>query len=153
MKAIGAHVKIQDSRYLVGLVVVEDGRVGDGLTLPAPADRDVAGQLDELYEWVADIVAQQSPEDFAIRVAELSAGAALDLARRAEGAILAGARHGGAPTCSLWSRQLLSKPLTGAGQAKAKEIRDAVGNHVDRVPSSAVLVEAVCAAVACGAGW
>jgi hypothetical protein len=42
--------------------------------------------------------------------------------------------------------------LTGAASAKAQEIRDAAGNHVDRVPSSQVLIEAVCAAVACGAG-
>lgn len=152
MRAVGAHVKIDDGRYLVGLSVIDGGRIVAELTYPAPADRDEAGQLNELYEWVSDAVATHGPDEVALRIAEYQAlGAPLDLARRAEGVVLAGARQGGAPKVSRWSRKGLVKPLGARGE-KAKDVRDAVPSHLARAPSAGVLTEAACAAVACGAG-
>lgn len=148
MRTVGAHVKIDDGRYLVGLSVIEGGRILDEVTYPAPADRDEAGQLNELYEWVSDVVAKHMPGAFALRIAELqSLGTRTDLTRHAEGAVLAGARRGGASTVSQWSRQKLVKPL-GAEGKKANDVRAAVVAHLDRAPTVGVLTEAACAAVA-----
>lgn len=152
MKAIGAHIKVDDGRYLAGLSVVDDGRLVAELTYPAPADRDEAGQLNELYEWVAGVVAKHRPEAFALRIAEFQAlGLPIDVARHAEGAMLAGARQGGASNISHWSRQKLIKPL-GAPGKKAEDVRQAVPSHLDRAPEPGLLTEAACAAVAAGAG-
>jgi len=152
MRAVGAHVKIEDGRYLAGLAVIENGLIVAEVTFPAPADRDEAGQLHELYEWVAGIVAKHRPDEFALRSAEFqTVGLRTDLARHAEGALLAGACHGGASSVSQWSRQKLIKPLGATGK-KAEDVRDAVPAHLDRAPGPGVLTEAACAAVAAGAG-
>lgn len=149
MRTIGAHVKIEDGRYVVGLSVVEDGVLVAELTYPAPADRDEAGQLNELYEWVADAVSKHHPDKFALRCAELqNLGARADLTRHAEGVVLAGARHVGTSDITQWSRQKLIKPLGATGK-KAEDLRAAVPTHLDRDPTRGVLTEAACAAVAC----
>jgi hypothetical protein len=149
MRTIGAHVKIADGRYVVGLSVVEDAVLLAELTYPAPADRDEAGQLNELYEWVTDAIGSHHPDKFALRCAELhTVGARADLTRHAEGVVLAGAREGGASDVSQWSRQKLIKPLGAAGK-KAEDLRAAVPAHLDREPTRGVLTEAACAAVAC----
>jgi hypothetical protein len=152
MRVIGAHVKIEDGRYIAGLSVIEDGCIVAELTYPAPADRDEAGQLNDLYEWAGGVVGKHHPDEFALRTAEFQAiGLRTDLARHAEGALLAAARHGGALAVSQWSRQKLIKPLGATGK-KAEDVRDAVPAHLDRAPGSGVLTEAACAAVAAGAG-
>jgi hypothetical protein len=152
MRAVGSNVKIEDGRYLAGVAVIESGLVVAEVTFPAPADRDEAGQLSELYEWVASVVAEHRPDEFALRIAEFQTiGLRTDLVRHAEGVLLAGARHGGASRVSQWSRQKLIKPLGAAGK-NAEDVRDAVRAHLDREPRPGVLTEAACAAVAAGAG-
>lgn len=106
MKYVGAAVRVSKKRYSAALILVEDGHVVQQVPLPAPTESGPK-RLSELHDRTRDFVSQTKPNLFALKAFEGRAGK--DEARRAEGAMIAGAASQG---------PLLIQVLVGAGMWK-----------------------------------
>lgn len=145
MIALGAFVRIAGGRYVVGFAWV-DGRVLlDTDTFPAPADRDEAGQLGELWGRTEGVLAEAQPDLFVVKTSEINrATANAVLAHRAEGVVLAAASRPDGIAISQLSRQRLSQY---AGTNKGAELVDALCGKLDRVPNQVECQNAAAGAV------
>jgi hypothetical protein len=143
--ALGAFVKVSGSRYLVGFAWVEDGTLIDTDSFPAPADRDEAGQLGELWGRTAGVIAEASPDLFVLKPSEIARTTAnAVLAHRAEGVVLAAASRPDGIAISLLSRQNLAKY---AGTKKNTELVQELCGYLDRMPAQVECQNAATGAV------
>lgn len=139
MKSVGAAVRVSKGRYSAALILIYDAVVVQQVPLPAPTASG-HGRLSELYQRTRDFVAETQPDLFALKVFEGQAGK--DEARRAEGAVLAGAASQSGVRISLlfgsgmWVPAGRPKPRTNAvvvgalcdkldTEVTGKELRDA----------------------------
>jgi Holliday junction resolvasome RuvABC endonuclease subunit len=149
VKALGAHIRIRDGRYLAGFAVIDDDRLIDEQSLPAPADETEAGQLGELYGRVLDLIARSKPELFALKASDINRSSANAVAaHRAEGVVLAAAGRERSLKISSWSGPKLWKPAGFKAPAKTKESVDALCARVAEQPSTDEARQAAAAAIA-----
>jgi hypothetical protein len=143
--ALGAFVRIAAGRYVVGFAWVEDRVLVDTDSFPAPADRDEAGQLGELWGRTAGVLAEAKPDLFVVKPSEISRTSAnAVLAHRAEGVVLAAASRPEGITISLLSRQKLAKY---AGTNKGTELVEVLCGALDRAPAQVECQNAAAGAV------
>jgi Holliday junction resolvasome RuvABC endonuclease subunit len=149
VKALGAHVRIRDGRYLAGFVVVDGDRLLLQQSYPAPADETDAGRLGELYGRAGDLIARTAPDLLALKVSEISRQSAnAVIAHRAEGVVLAAAGRQRSLGISLWSGPKLWKPAGFTGSAKTKESVDALCARLTQQPDTDEARQAAAAAIA-----
>jgi hypothetical protein len=149
VKALGAHIRIRDGRYLAGFVVVEGDRLLVQQSFPAPADETDAGGLGELFGRAGDLIVRSAPELFALKVSEIPRNSAnAVLAHRAEGVVLAAAGRPRALAISLWSGPKLWKPAGFTRSAKTKDSVDALCARLTKQPDTDEARQAVAAAIA-----
>lgn len=114
-------------------------------SLPAPADRDEAGQLADLYTSALDLIRESSPALVAIRGSEAGNAAGLRASQHAEGAVMAAAGAAGVKTVrfitgSLW------KPAGFSGSARAAQSVAALCSQLQNPPRGPTEVEQAAAA-------
>lgn len=132
MIVLGAFVRIVSGRYVVGFAWIEDRVLLDTDSFPAPADRDEAGQLGELWGRTAGVIAEAQPDLFVLKTSEIARATANAVrAHRAEGVVLAAASRPDGLSISQLSRQNLAKY---AGTNKGTEIVDVLCAELDRSP-------------------
>ncbi len=153
MKALGAHIRIDDGRYLAGFALVEcDGsgmRLLRQLSLPAPRDLDEAGQLLDLYARTRERISEGAPNVFALKLAEtFRMNPQTILALRCEGAVLGAAGHTRDLKVELWPRQRLATPAGLTKSPKIDEILARLCSRLDQEPSESEVRQAAGAAVA-----
>jgi Holliday junction resolvasome RuvABC endonuclease subunit len=148
MRALGVHIRIAGGRYIAGFVWVEDDRLIDSDSFPAPADRNEACRLGELYERTAGILGEAAPDLFGLKVSEINRqSASAVVAHRAEGVVLgATIIHPDLPI-EQWSRQRLFSPAGLDSRAKGSEVVDALCTRLNRVPDKPECQQAAAAAV------
>jgi hypothetical protein len=137
MIALGAHVRVQDRRYVAGLAVLDGVDVIDTFSVAAPSD-DEARSLSELYRRAHDMMTHHAPSLVVLLAHEGMSGATLGVARRAEGVVLAAAGDQDRSVHIYKKGASLRKPtgLTGTGTVKAT-VADVVGmiRGLDTPPS------------------
>ena len=73
MVAVGAHIAIQNGRFVAGLAVLDDAlQLVDQFSIPAPPDETEAAQFHELFDRTRDLIAHRRPDLFALRVSEIT---------------------------------------------------------------------------------
>lgn len=145
MIVLGAFVRISAGRYVVGFAWVEDWVLLGTDSFPAPADRDEAGQLGELWGRTAGVLAEAQPDVFVLKTSEIARTSANAVrAHRAEGVVLAAASRPDGITISQLSRQNLA-PY--AGTNKGTDLVDALCAKLDRAPAQVECQNAVAGAV------
>jgi len=143
--ALGAFVRIASGRYVVGFAWIEDRTLIDTDSFPAPADRDEAGQLGELWGRTEGVIAEAQPDLFVLKTSEIvRTSAPAVLAHRAEGVVLAAASRPDGIGISQLSRQRLAK---SAGTNKGAELVEALCGMLDRVPAQVECQNAAAGAV------
>jgi len=148
MRALGAHIRISGGRYIAGFAWIEDDQFIDSDSFPAPADRNEACQLGELYERTVGILGESAPELFGLKLSEInrqSAGAVV--AHRAEGVVLGATIIRPDLPIEQWSRQRLFSPAGLDSRAKGSEVVAALCARLDRVPAKPECQQAAAAAV------
>ena len=149
MKALGAHVRIRDGRYLAGFAVVEGDRLLLQQSYPAPADETDAGRLGELYGRVGDLITRAAPDLFAFKVSEIARqSASAVIAHRAEGVVLAAVGRHRSLDVSLWSGPKLWKPAGFTGPTKTKELVEVLCARLTQQPETDEARQAAAAAIA-----
>lgn len=120
MITLGAHVRVQDRRYVAGLVVLDGVDVIDTFSVAAPSD-DEARSLSELYRRAHDMMTHHAPGLVVLLAHEGMSAAALGVARRAEGVVLAAAGEQDRAVLIYKKGASLRKPsgLAGTGTVKA----------------------------------
>jgi hypothetical protein len=143
MDVLGAYVRIEDKRFVVGFSLVRDDAVAASWTFTAPTATDVGEELAELYEFTYDRLRQSAVERLSLLFVEVPHGKAEPkrTARRAEGAILAAAGNVETPV-SVWS----DRAFTGGGTVQAAV--DAFCERVSGAPHEEERRRATGAAVA-----
>jgi hypothetical protein len=142
---LGAFVRIAAARYVVGFAWVADRTLLGTDSFPAPADRDEAGQLGELWGRTAGVLAEAKADVFVLKTSEIirtSPNAVL--AHHAEGVVLAAASRPDGIVISQLSRQRLAKH---AGTNKGAELVAALCGKLDRVPAQVECQNAAAGAV------
>jgi hypothetical protein len=148
MRALGAHIRIAGGRYIAGFAWIEDDRLVDSDSFPAPADRNEACRLGELYERTSGILCEAAPELFGLKVSEINRQAAgAVVAHRAEGVLLGAMIVRPDLPIEQWSRQRLFSPAGLDSRAKGSEVVDALCARLDRVPDKPEGQQAAAAAV------
>lgn len=149
MATAGAFVRVQSGQYVVGLALVDGDQLLEEVSLSAPADRDEAGQLGELFGRVADTLVKWAPDHFALRASEInrSTGGAVT-AHRAEGIVMGAAGRVRDLPVSTWRRASLFKPAGLDQSAKGPEVTDALCSRLSSEPVATEVRQAASAAVA-----
>lgn len=148
MRAMGAHIRIRADRYLAGFVLIDGTTVKFSQSFPAPPDESEAGQLNELYERVGDLIGRWSPELLALKISEIQQKPAYVTAHRAEGALLGAAGRYRSLPVSLWSGQKLWKPAGFSKMAKTQDSVDALCATLSTAPKEPEARQAAAAGVA-----
>lgn len=149
MKALGAHVRIQEGRYVAGFASLDDNQLTLEQSFPAPADETEAGQLGELYSRVGDLLNRTNPDLFALKVSEIARNSPnAVIAHRAEGALLGAVGRHRALEISLWSGPRLWKPAGFKSPAKTQASVEALCAGLTPKPKSSESRQAAAAAVA-----
>jgi Holliday junction resolvasome RuvABC endonuclease subunit len=120
----------------------------DSFVVSAPRDEDEAAQLHELAARTHDLIEHRQPDLFALRAAEIRAGRALSVARRAEGAVLAAVGETRDLPVSIWVRQSLGGAAGLGATATADNAVSTLLAAVDPAPAGAEIQQAAAAAVA-----
>jgi hypothetical protein len=149
MRALGVAIKMRKLNYLVGFAVIEDDRVGECLSLAAPPDLPLAGQLEELHRRARDFADHEAPDLLALKSSEIrGATKQAAVAHRAEGAILAG--FGSHPTIrveEMTGRSMFpATDFTERLGVSNKEIVDALCEQLDAPPEEEEVRQAAAAA-------
>jgi hypothetical protein len=144
MIVLGAHVRIRNSRYLVGFVWVDELTFQGEDCFAAPADLDEAGQLGELSLRTEGVIAEAKPDMFVLKSAEILRGSHAALAHHAEGVVLAAAGRLDSLDVRVRSRQKLAR---FAGSTRNAELVERLCNELDLAPSNSDCREAAAAAV------
>lgn len=137
MRSLGAHIRIADGRYVAGFAWIEAGCLIGTDSFPAPADREEAGRLGELYERTMGILGEVKPDVFGLKISEISRQTAnAVIAHRAEGVVLGATIVRPGLPVELWSRQRLFSPAGLDSRAKGSEVVEALCARLDRAPVS-----------------
>jgi Holliday junction resolvasome RuvABC endonuclease subunit len=150
MVAVGAHITIQNGRFVAGFAVVDEGlRLEDQFSISAPPDEAEAAQFHELFDRTRDLIAHRHPDLFALRVSEITGVSnRAKLAHRAEGVVLAAAGQSRDLVVSYWIRQSLGRVAGLGAIATGHAAVDALARLVTPEPTSNEIRQAAAAAAA-----
>lgn len=141
-------MRISAGRYIAGFAWIESGRLVGSDSFPAPADRDEARGLGELYERTMGVLGEVKPDVFGLKISEINrqTGNAV-IAHRAEGVILGATIVRPDLPVEQWSRQRLFSPAGLDSRAKGAEVIEALCARLDQIPGSPECQQAASGAV------